>query len=810
MTLSANITEIRDSLRAARAALREDFTLHPHPRRQLRTHARLVDEHLRMAWQRLAMPSGLALVATGGYGRGELYPHSDIDVMILLPHPPDEAAQQRLQRLVGAMWDIGLEAGHSIRTVDDCVTESADITVQTTLLEARLITGSRALFRDMRDALSRHLSRRDFYLAKAQEQEDRHARFVDANFNLEPNLKESPGGLRDLQTVLWISRACGLGESWKKLAQAGLLTGQEAAAIARHENLLQTLRIRLHYLAGRREDRLLFDYQTALANEMRIAATASRRASEYLMQRYYRARHAVLLLNAVLLQNFHARLFPEDTEAQPLNARFVVRENRLEARDRDLFERQPSAMLESFLLMEQHPGLAGFSAPTLRALWRAQHRIDAAFRRDPRNNALFMDILRQPQGLTHALRRMNQTGVLGRYIPAFGRICGQMQHDLFHVYTVDEHILMVVRNLRRFTLEEHAPDHPLSNKLMRDFARPEVLYIAGLFHDIAKGRGGDHAALGKTDAARFCKQHGLTPEDSALAAWLVEHHLTLSRTAQSQDLSDPDVIAAFAAQIPGDRHLVALYLLTVADIRGTSPKIWNGWKAQLLETLFHAARRYMAGGANADQAGEIRAQASQLLGQDAIAPAVCEPLWAQLDTQYFLQHEPDEIVWHARLLADCVNSAEPVVRARLARIAEGFQVMVYTRDQPYLFARICGFFARMRYNIMQARIHTTRHGYALDSFLIMPASNDEVAPDNVICYIEHRLTHELARADQPAPPQSGRASRQLRHFPIAPEITLEDRGQHRYQLAIVTGDRPGLLARIAHVLARHRIEVHDA
>lgn len=802
--------EIRQSLRAARAALQQDFLRHPQPQRMLRAHALMVDDHLCKAWQMLAMPPQLALVAVGGYGRGELYPKSDVDLLILLPHDPDAQIQQQLHELVQLLWDIGLEVGHSVRTVSECMAESSDVTVQTNLLEARLITGSREIFTEMRETLSDHLSRRAFYLAKQQEQEKRHQRFLDTDYNLEPNLKESPGGLRDLQTVLWISRACGLGNTWRELVKADMLTASEARAIARHEALLQTLRIRLHYLAGRREDRLLFDYQDALAEQMQISATVARRASEHLMQHYYRTRQAVQQLNAIMMQNLHAHLFPEEGKAEPINPRFVACCGTLAARDEQLFEHEPSAILESFLLLEQHPELGGFSAATLRALWRARNRIDAAFRRDPHNRQLFMEILRQPQGLTHALRHMNQQDILGRYLPVFGRIVGQMQHDLFHVYTVDMHILMVVRNLRRFTLPQHAHENPLCSKLISEFARPEVLYIAGLFHDIAKGRGGDHSLKGKADAARFCKQHGLSREDSELVVWLVEHHLTLSATAQKQDLSDQDVIAAFAAKVKNDRYLVALYLLTVADIRGTSPNVWNAWKGKLLADLFWAARRYMAGGKIADQVGEMRKRAEEQLALYAIAPGSYALLWAQLDADYFLRQEPHEIAWHTRMLAHRVNSTTPVVKARLSRIGEGIQVMVYSPDRRYLFSRICSFFERLNYTIVEAKIHTTQHGYALDSFQVMALNEEKTVYRDVMAYIEHELAQQLTGEEAPHMHHGGRISRQLKHFPIAPEISLEPDGKGHYILSIIAGDRPGLLARIALIFAREQIRVHSA
>ncbi|OIR17414.1 bifunctional uridylyltransferase/uridylyl-removing enzyme [mine drainage metagenome] len=804
-----SIAEIRDSLRLARRELQADYLAHPQPARYLLAHSKQVDEHLRQVWRQLDLPAALALVAVGGYGRAELYPKSDIDLLILLPAQPDEALQQRLQELVGNLWDIGLEVGHSVRTIGDCMAESSDVTVQTNLLEARHITGNHALFLEMRETLAAHLSRRAFYLAKVQEQEQRHTRFVDTDYNLEPNLKESPGGLRDLQSVLWISRACGFGHTWKALAQADLITPTEARQIAHHEHLLQDLRIRLHYLSGRHDDRLLFEYQTALAEQLGIAASAQRRASEHLMQHYYRTKQAVQQLNAVLLQTMRARIFPA-AETFPLNDRFVARDDKLEARDETLFETQPTAILESFLLLEQHPRLSGFSAQTLRALWRARKTIGSGFRKDPRNRELFMNILRQPQGLTHALRRMNQQDILGRYLPPFGRIVGQMQHDLFHVYTVDEHILMVVRNLRRFTLPQYAHEYPLCSKLIRDFARPEVLYIAGIFHDIAKGRGGDHAQLGRVDAMRFCKQHGVMREDADLVVWLVEHHLTMSATAQKQDLSDQDVIAAFAAKIRNERYLAALYLLTVADIRGTSAKVWNAWKGQLLENLYNATRRFMTSGKVADLVGEIRGRSAETLSLYAIHPDVYELLWAQFDADYFLRHEPHEIAWHTRMLAHRVNSDVPVVKARLSRIGEGLQIMVYTQDRPYLFARICNFFARMSYNIMEAKIHTTQHGYALDSFLVMDANNSKTVYRDVMNYIEYELAQQLADSTPPAAPNVGRVSRQLKHFPIVPQVGIarDEKGQHI--LSIVAGDRPGLLARIAYLLAKHHIELRSA
>ncbi|MDO8208156.1 MAG: HD domain-containing protein, partial [Gallionella sp.] len=433
-----------------------------------------------------------------------------------------------------------------------------------------------------------------------------------------------------------------------------------------------------------------------------------------------------------------------------------------------------------------------------------------AFRHNPHNRARFMEILRQPQGVNHALRRMRQYGILGRYIPAFGRIIGQMQHDLFHVYTVDEHILMVVRNLRRFALAKHAPELPLCNKLMSEFARPEVLYIAGLFHDIAKGRGGDHSQLGKKDARLFCTQHQLSRDDSDLVVWLVGQHLTLSATAQKQDLADPEVIAAFSDQIKNDRYLVALYLLTVADVKGTSPNVWNAWKAKLMEDLFQLTRRYMKEGAAANHLAEIREQAAATLNLYALSPESYRLLWAQLDDSYFLDHEAQEIAWHSRQLAFRANTATPVVKTRLSRAGTGLQVMVYCPDQRWLFARICAFFSRMHYTIVEAKIHTTQHGYALNSFQIMEVCRSDMDYRDLMNYIEFELTQKIVQAEPVEAIAGGRVSRQLKHFPINTKVNIERDKRGMYVLSLIAGDRPGLLARIAQIFDRHDIRLHRA
>ena len=804
----------RASLLAGRESLRAAYLRDPSPKRLLRAHARLIDGLLRSLWEALGLASGAALVATGGYGRGELYPHSDIDVLVLLGHAPSEVDRTRLERLVGSFWDVGLEVGHSVRTVDECAqAAAADITVQTGLLEARYLAGQRTLYRALVDRVAADLDPRAFFKGKRLEQEQRHAKHQDTAYALEPNLKEAPGGLRDLQTIQWVARACGLGSTWRDLERHGLLLREEATQLARRELLLQDLRTRLHYLAGRREDRIVFDYQTPLAEQCGFRGSPTRRASEQLMQRYYTTAKTITQLNTLVLQNLEARLEGEPgAPPLPLNERFFVRGERLEASDEALFERDPRAILESFVLLQQHQELRGMSAGTLRALWRARRRVDARLRRDPTARLLFLHFLQQPRGIVHEFRRMNQYEILGRYLPEFGRIVGQMQHDLFHVYTVDQHILMVIRNLRRFTMPEFAHEFPLCSQLMNGFARRWLLYVAALYHDIAKGRGGDHSELGAHDVRAFCRRHRLSREDTELVTFLVEHHLSMSGTAQKEDVHDPEVVRAFAGRVGSERRLVALYLLTVADIRGTSPKVWNAWKAKLLEDLFRGARRVLAGDAPALDAAlaEKQAEAARLLRLYALSDGVQSRFWAQLDTPYFLRHDAQEIAWQTRNLHYRVDAKTPVVKARLAPIGEGLQVMVYVPDRPGLFARICGYFERTGFNIAEAKIHTTRHGYALDTFLVMGHGPGAHYRD-MLMQIEKELADELDTGGALPAPRGGRLSRRARHFPVSPVVDLRPDERGAYQvLSIVASDRPGLLYSVARTLSQHGIGVHSA
>ncbi|MDD2882348.1 MAG: [protein-PII] uridylyltransferase [Rhodoferax sp.] len=786
--------------------------------------AALADGLLKNLWQRAGMTEPFALLAVGGFGRRELFPHSDVDVLLLLPDDQspvlDAELKARIEGFIGSCWDAGLEIGSSVRTLAECLSEAAkDVTVQTSLLEARLITGSAALFGNFQTQFMTAMDPQAFFIAKTLELHQRHNKFDNTPYSLEPNCKESPGGLRDLQVILWVAKAAGFGSNWSDLAKSGLATAFEVKQLKHNEGLLWLIRARLHLIAGRREDRLVFDMQNAVAQSFGFEApspTTDKRAfvrpSESLMKRYYWAAKAVTQLNQILLLNIEERLSPSMHEPFPINARFSDKAGMVEVASDDLYQREPHAILETFLIYQTTAGMKGLSARTLRALYNARGLMDGKFRNDPVNRDTFMQILMQRGGITHAMRLMNQTSVLGRYLWAFRKIVGQMQHDLFHVYTVDQHVLMVLRNVRRFFIAEHAHEYPFCSQLASGWDKPWILYVAALFHDIAKGRGGDHSVLGAKDARQFCKQHNIGREDTHLIEFVVREHLTMSHVAQKTDLSDPDVIAAFAKRMGNERYLTALYLFTVADIRGTSPKVWNAWKGKLLEDLYRLSLRVLGGHA-ADPHVEVETRKREALIQLALHALPFEahkPLWDTVDVSYFMRHDANDIAWHTRQLSRHVNSGKSIVRARLSPLGEGLQVLVYTPDLPDLFARICGYFDQRGFSILDARVHTAYNHYALDTFQVIAQAMPDMYQE-LTSMVETELLNAIMQTGPLPSPSRGRVSRRVKSFPITPRINLQpdEKGQ-RWLLNISASDRVGLLYCVARVLARHKVNVQLA
>ena len=792
----------------------------------LRKLCNMTDDTLRNLWDAAGFDNGVCLAAVGGYGRGELYPYSDVDVLLLMPDgtsPENDATlREKIEKFIGSCWDTGLEIGASVRTLRECVQEAtADITIQTSLLEARFLVGSVKLFKTFQKQYAQALDPKAFFLAKTAEMRQRHVKFENTPYALEPNCKESPGGLRDLQVVLWVAKAAGFGDSWESLGRKGLVTDFEVKQLKRNDDALALIRTRLHLAAKRREDRLVFDLQHAVAQSLGLGVEKdgtlnARQASEALMRRYYWAAKAVTQLNQILLINIEERLNGNAQAIQPINARFAEKAGMLEVVSDDVYVNEPHAILETFWLYESTPGIKGLSARTLRALYNARGLMNAQFRQDPVNRVMFLRILQAPMGITHSMRLMNQTSVLGRYLWPFRRIVGQMQHDLFHVYTVDQHILMVLRNVRRFFMAEHAHEYPFCSQLAAGWDKPWILYAGALFHDIAKGRGGDHSQLGRGEVRRFARDHHIAKEDAKLIEFLVAEHLTMSHIAQKQDLSDPDIIQAFAKRVGNERNLTALYLLTVADIRGTSPKVWNAWKGKLLEDLYRYTLRALGGRApDADAEVEIRkSDALQMLALSALPFEAHKDLWATLDVGYFMRHEAADIAWHTRQLSRHISIAKSqdkamgvTVRARLSSVGEGLQVMVYSPDQTDLFARICGYFDQAGFSIWDAKVHTATNGYALDTFQVV---SDHLAEHyrDLINLVETGLTDAITQAKPLPAPGKSRLSRRVKSFPIAPRVTLQpDERAQKWLLSISASDRVGLLYNVARVLANHKVNL---
>ncbi|QVL45556.1 MAG: [protein-PII] uridylyltransferase [Methylophilaceae bacterium] len=803
----------RSELKVQQAALEQTFLKNTNPASLLKKHTKLIDNLLRKVWQYSDLNNEITLIAVGGYGRQALFPYSDIDLLILMPDNASAAQNKKVEALVGVLWDLGLNIGHSVRTLQECISEATDdATVQTNLLESRLICGSKVIYTQFFIEIKQQLNAAAFLDAKIAEQNKRHAKFNDTGYSLEPNIKESPGGLRDIHTILWLAQSQGLGNNWLELAKNGVISEFELSEIKRHERNLNTLRIRLHYLAKRREDRLLFDFQNDLANSLGLVNTPSKRASEQLMQSYYRSVRYINLINEILLKSFAIRSVAK-ASSTVINKRFIAQNKWLEAVTPDLFQNQPSAILECFLLLQQHPELEGFSPLLLRQLQDATKLINKAFRESTENQALFLTILKQQYGVHQSMRRMNRYGVLGKYIPAFGKIIGQMQHDLFHVYTVDEHTLKLLANLRRFSKPQLAHEFPLCSQLFADFKQPHLLYLAAIFHDIAKGRGGDHSELGKMDAKRFCALHQLPEEDTKLVVWLVEKHLQLSKVAQKSDLSDPAVIAQFAKLMKNETCLIALYLLTVADIRATSPAVWNAWKAKLLESLFLETRQALNDPSFSvkNAISERQDKARVKLNKYGLSPSAYEAFWRNVGEAYFSRFNSNEIAWQTRLLIPHVFTEVPIVRAHLSRDGDGIEVMIYTRNHQELFARICNFFDRIGYSIGQAKIYTTNHDYALNTFIVLDESTTEISYTGLIKHIEENLRDKMLTTCPIDNPIQGRLNRQVKHMPITTEVMFNTMPETSYQMFdIIAGDQPGLLASIAFVLIAHDIKVHHA
>jgi len=812
---------IRDDLAKANADLKSRFEAGESVIDLVHARAGLIDELLAELWEAEVEDSDVALLAVGGYGRGELHPGSDIDVMILLPESISAATEESLASFVTSLWDVGLEVGHSVRTLEQCKEEAGgDLTIATTLMESRLLAGPELLFRKLQELIGPDCMWPSpvFFEEKRKEQINRHHRYHDTAYNLEPNIKGSPGGLRDIQLIGWVAKRHFGATTLAELVDHRFLTPGQLKRLEDGEHFLWRIRFALHVLTGRREDRLLFDHQRQLAEMLGYEDATYTLAVEQLMQRYYRTVMELSRLNEMLLQQFEeAILMDTNAPAEALNERFEVKNGFLKTVDEQVFERDPSAMLELFLLLQDNPELAGVSAYTIGSIKRHLHLIDDEFRQNPRNHRLFLNILRAQEGVTHELRRMNLYGVLGLYIPSFGRIVGRMQYDLFHAYTVDEHTLFVVSNLRRFALQRYNDEFPHCSEVMQSLEMPEIVYLGGLFHDIAKGRGGDHSELGAVDAEAFCLEHGLEKSQARTVAWLVRQHLIFSSTAQKKDLGDPDVINDFA-ELVGDRTLLdCLYVLTVADVRGTDPKLWNSWKAQLFRDLYELTKRALRRGLENPFEGEQlilekKEKAHRYLSDAGVKKEKIAEVWQQFNDNYYLRYRSSEIAWHSEwLAASDIDQNIGLVDVRRRRSGDGVEAVLYTPQIKRTFAHVTAVLDELGMTIVDARIVPLDNQNSIDTYVFMESDKRVDIDEGRIDKIRRALTRILTAEDDDVAQVTRGVTRQARMFTTPTRVNFSpSTSDDQTVFDLITADRPGLLSDVGQVFIEQCINITSA
>ena len=806
-------TVLRDSLEQAMIYLQEQFKENKDIIQLIKQRATFVDEAIKTLWiQNIDIHQPISLIAVGGYGRGELHPYSDVDLLILIDDSLSEQPPESISLFLTQLWDVGLDVGHSLRTVKQCRDlAEKDITIATNLLETRLLSGGTALFEELQNltVTNRTWNEQQFYQQKMAEQKQRHSKYNNTASNLEPNIKESPGGLRDLHTISWIAQQHFSVNDVHGLNQRGFIENNEYLAIEKAQRFLWRVRFGLHTIAGRKQEKLLIDLQRELAIMLGYYDDDKRLAVEHFMKDYYLCARHVQQMNELLIQVFEENIILAEKEQKiaPINRRFRINSGYLETINSGIFAFYPYSMLELFLILQQNPEIKGIRADTIRQLHAHLHLIDNIFRADNKNRSLFMDVIRQGTGLTHALHKMNEIGILGAYIPEFGVVVGQMQHDLFHTYTVDQHTLFLVRNLRRFACEEYKSEFPLCSGVFQEIAKPEILYIAGLFHDIAKGRGGDHSKLGVVDATRFCENHNLSNYDTDLVAFLIRHHLTMSATAQRCDIHDPDVLKKFSRTLQSVERLNYLYLLTVADIRATNENLWNGWRDSLLKQLYHMARQYIEDTENAAKSMVEKSQQQREIALSVLIDSIWDKnkvldLWQYYDDDYFLRHSVDEIIRQTeeRLKHPDVNT---LIKTRAFDDEGTIEIFVLTKEKPGIFSAIAAALEHLQLNILDAKINTASNGDLLNTYIVNGPKRDT---EEIISGISDQLLHidkiDLSTVYIP---------RKMTLFKTAPVINYQNNVQGKHTiLELYTHDRPGLISTVAQVFIDYKIHLINA
>ncbi len=789
----------------------------------LRARAVFIDSILLATWKKFlcADINHFSLIAIGGYGRQELQPYSDVDILILYDSEITDEHKTKLEKFLQFLWDIGLKLGNSLRTLAECVDSAReDQVITTALIESRLLYGSEALFQKMKTGTepASIWPIEQYFEVKLQEQQERYKKFNNTAFNLEPNVKEDPGGLRDIHMIAWIKKRHYNSDSLQDLVLRGCLTQAEFEELTQAYDFLNTVRFALHCLARSPENRLAFDHQRVLAKQFGFEKTEQSSAVEKFMQKYYRTVMAVERLSEMLLQLFREIIYREHEKCtiEPISPQFQSVCGFIEVTDDTVFQQRPESLLEIFLTLQQMPGLKGIRASTIRLIREHLHLVNDTFRSNSRNKKLFIEILSQNSGIVHQLRRMNRYGFLAAYLPAFSQIVGRLQYDLFHVYTVDEHTLILIRNLRRFALAKHKNELPFCNDVFLLIRKPSLLYIAGLFHDIAKGKGGDHSVLGESIAEEFCLAHHLTQQESELVSWLVRNHLVMSMTAQRKDLSDPVVIYEFASLVGNLERLNYLYLLTVADMRATNPKIWNSWKDSLLKELYNATLRTLHQGLKdpSDQRllpKSSKNEALSILCRLGLAPTTINATWENLNEDYFQRYSVDETVWHTIAIAATQPNDLPLVLLRPQNQRSSLEILLYTHDQDQLFSNSTGILDQLCLTILDARIITTRNGLVINSYLVLEQSGEPIRDlfrEQQIC---KTLRSRMLSQDPGKLSTIRRVHNQVKHFPIQPRVSFEiDRRQNYTLMELTAADQPGLLSKVGQVFNHMNIRVHQA
>ncbi|MGB0466136.1 MAG: [protein-PII] uridylyltransferase [Pontibacterium sp.] len=818
---------LKETLKAVREQMDERFKAGEDIRKLIYGRAWVMDKILEGIWQRFDWPDcrHIELIAVGGYGRGELHPCSDVDLLILVDGVEAETFHDSISGFLTLLWDINLDIGSSVRSLKECYEEARnDITIATNLIESRTIVGTGSLHNRMYDEVTSEgaWTDKEFFRAKIREQQDRHEKTNNTEYNLEPNLKTSPGGLRDLQTIGWVAKRHFGSTYIRDLVDDGFLTDNELETLNKGELYLWTVRYALHMVCNRHEDRLLFDHQRALAELFGYLDNEGELAVEQFMGKYYRVAKAMSEFNHMLLQHFDEAILRAEEEEVilPLNKRFRIHNDFIEVTYDKVFEHHPFALMEIFVLLAGNLNIKGVRASTIRLIRDHRYLINDDFRNDIRNTSLFMEIMRSPDRVSTELKRMNKYGILGLYLPEFGQIVGQMQHDLFHIYTVDAHTLKLIQITRQFRHQDHREKFPIAHRIANQLPKIELLYIAGLYHDIAKGRGGDHSALGAEDTLEFCQRHHLGKWDSHLIAWLVRNHLLMSMTAQRKDISDPEVIQTFAEQVHDIIHLDYLYILTVADINATNHTLWNNWRATLMRTLYTETKLALRRGLEnpvekEDLIEQVQHETLNLLTRHGLQETEIREFWSTLGDDYFLRETSQSIAWHTRAILEHNQPDIPLVLIRQTshRLHEGAtEIFVYMNDLPNLFAASVATLDQLNLNIQDARIIVADDGRTLNTYTVLTEDNQPLSENpDYLNQIQQRMVEELDDPEDYPDIIQRRVPRQLKLFAVPTTVNISTNpASQETVLEVITPDRPGLLARIGRIFVENNVCVHKA